>query len=723
MALISPILDDRTYQQLRDELVARIPSHTSEWTDHNESDPGIALLELFAFLGESVLYRLNQIPETTRIEFLRLLGVRRRAALPAGALLAATTAAPRGVAVPPHTEANAGAVTFETVGATHVWPLTAVAVGKTVAPDPPVGDTGEQDRRDDALARAHLTAEEAVFYESTVLLADPTAPEATVLDVATTVDQALWIAVLRQETTDLSLLPGRSLFLGLAFDDAIERPFALQDLGVDPDPPDAQEYAVSELTREPPPMLWRLWNGVQRDPAAPAFTTLAVGDDSTRGLTRTGVVELILPPGLPPTEAIAEPAGAVESPPPLTDEEQAAAVVAWIQVMRPATDHLNDPIRRLRWVGLNAVAVEQARTAPLELLGSGTGDSDQRYPLTHTSVLPGTTRVQVEEPGGWRDWTEVDSALVSEPSDRHFTVDHEAGAVEFVGLKVPQLGERIRVVEHRFGGGVVGNVPAKAITKLAGVGGVDVLNPLPAAGGADAAGLDEALEDIPRDVHRRDRCVVAEDFTEMALRVGGVGRAETLTNLHPDHPTVRAAGVVSVVVFPEFDLTSPAAPLPGLDLLRRVAGFLDVRRLATTELYVVPPTYVPMAASVGLSVTRGYQVDAVRGWVDKILRQYLAAVPPDGPDGTGWPLGRTVRAAELEAVAVQVEGVDYVVGSTLARMRDEIAEPLPEIALEKWEVPSLVSLTVRAGDPLPPGLPAQPAPTGKVPVPLPPEVC
>ena len=83
MALISPILDDRTYEQLREELVKRIPVYAPEWTDHNESDPGIALLELFAYLGESVLYRFNQIPDTTKIEFLRLLGVAPRTARPA----------------------------------------------------------------------------------------------------------------------------------------------------------------------------------------------------------------------------------------------------------------------------------------------------------------------------------------------------------------------------------------------------------------------------------------------------------------------------------------------------------------------------------------------------------------------------------------------------------------------------------------------------------------
>ena len=73
MPLPAPILDDRSYQQLRDELIRRIPVYAPEWTDHNASDPGITLIELFAFLGENLLYRFNQIPDATKLAFLRLL--------------------------------------------------------------------------------------------------------------------------------------------------------------------------------------------------------------------------------------------------------------------------------------------------------------------------------------------------------------------------------------------------------------------------------------------------------------------------------------------------------------------------------------------------------------------------------------------------------------------------------------------------------------------------
>ena len=75
MTVPTPVLDDRSYDQILAELKARIPVYTPEWTDQGPSDPGITLLELFAYLGESLLYRFNQIPDQTRLWLLRLLQV------------------------------------------------------------------------------------------------------------------------------------------------------------------------------------------------------------------------------------------------------------------------------------------------------------------------------------------------------------------------------------------------------------------------------------------------------------------------------------------------------------------------------------------------------------------------------------------------------------------------------------------------------------------------
>jgi len=53
--LARPNLDAATYDNLVDEMVARIPTHAPEWTNQNSSDPGFALLDLFRFLDDREL--------------------------------------------------------------------------------------------------------------------------------------------------------------------------------------------------------------------------------------------------------------------------------------------------------------------------------------------------------------------------------------------------------------------------------------------------------------------------------------------------------------------------------------------------------------------------------------------------------------------------------------------------------------------------------------------
>ncbi len=76
MSLPSPNLDDRTFEQLVKECQDRISQSCPEWTDRTPHDPGIVLMELFAFLTEAMIYRLNRVPDKAYIEFLRLLGVK-----------------------------------------------------------------------------------------------------------------------------------------------------------------------------------------------------------------------------------------------------------------------------------------------------------------------------------------------------------------------------------------------------------------------------------------------------------------------------------------------------------------------------------------------------------------------------------------------------------------------------------------------------------------------
>src|SRR5689334_10088247 len=99
MPIRPPALDDRSFNDLVEELLSRIPAHTPEWTNPRPGDPGRTLIELFAWLGDTLLYRANLIPERQRLAFLRLLGQPLRPAMPARGLVQVSIDDPAATAI------------------------------------------------------------------------------------------------------------------------------------------------------------------------------------------------------------------------------------------------------------------------------------------------------------------------------------------------------------------------------------------------------------------------------------------------------------------------------------------------------------------------------------------------------------------------------------------------------------------------------------------------
>ncbi len=76
MPIKTPNLDDRDFNQMVEESLRYVRANCPQWTDHSPHDPGVVLLELFAFLTEAMIYRLNRLPDKAYVEFLRLIGVK-----------------------------------------------------------------------------------------------------------------------------------------------------------------------------------------------------------------------------------------------------------------------------------------------------------------------------------------------------------------------------------------------------------------------------------------------------------------------------------------------------------------------------------------------------------------------------------------------------------------------------------------------------------------------
>src|SRR5256885_9981819 len=124
MPVTLPQIDDRRFDALRGEALELAAAHVPEWTNFNRSDPGVTLVEVFAFLTENLLYRANQIPERNRKKFLQLLGIPLHAGASATGIVTFSTDV--GVQeIQTGTELRSGQVPFFTTLGLDVLPLEA----------------------------------------------------------------------------------------------------------------------------------------------------------------------------------------------------------------------------------------------------------------------------------------------------------------------------------------------------------------------------------------------------------------------------------------------------------------------------------------------------------------------------------------------------------------------------------------------------------------------
>ncbi len=149
MSLPTPNLDDRDFDQLVADARRRIAHSCPGWTDVSPSDPGMVLVEVFAHLTETLIYRLNRVPAKAYIEFLRLIGTKLRPP---------SAAAVRLVFHRPRPESRA----------LEIPRGTRVTVGGSATPEPPVFATAKE-----ATIAPGQTVTEVLAYHAERVLAEP----------------------------------------------------------------------------------------------------------------------------------------------------------------------------------------------------------------------------------------------------------------------------------------------------------------------------------------------------------------------------------------------------------------------------------------------------------------------------------------------------------------------------------------------------------------------
>ncbi|MFJ7209237.1 putative baseplate assembly protein [Streptomyces sp. NPDC098789] len=608
MSVPIPHLDDRRFQDLVDEAKRMVMRRCPEWTDHNVSDPGVTLIETFAFMTDQLLYRVNQVPDRLYLTFLRMLGFG----------LAAPTAA-------------RVAVTF--------W-LSAPASTPIVLP-----------RGTSAATRSGDGLEPVVF--STVR---ETVLPAARLEHLLTLESARGALVPREEHLRLDIdfeafgegrpACGDALLMGLSEPAPrclvrLDFQCTVQGIGVDPDRP---------------PLVWEAWDGN-------TWHACAVHEDTTGGLNRPGRVVLQLPPRHEASVVEGRNAGWLRAVVTAASDDVPAYSSS------PMITSLSAGVVGATVASVHAEMIEddvlgQAEGTPGQRLSLSRSPVllNVSEPVLETSGEDGWerwTRVEHFADSGPRDrhyvldptaGTVAFGPMLREPD----------GSVRQHGA-VPRRDAQVTMRSYATGGGRRGNVGAGAIGTLTSAVPfvTDVGNLQPSAGGMDGEELADLRERAPLLLRTRDRAVSAQDFEVLARQAAPeIARVRCLTAGSSGVP----AGSVKLLVVPappggthvRFEHLVPAAPV-----LERIAAHLEPRRLLGTNVLIEPPLYRAVTVIARVRARRGADPEQVHDDVAAALYGFLDPIG-GGPEGTGWPFGRPVQTGDLYARLHAVAGVDLV---------------------------------------------------------------
>jgi len=387
-------------------------------------------------------------------------------------------------------------------------------------------------------------------------------------------------------------------------------------------------------------VVWEYWSEEERE-----WGNLKVAEDNTRNFTQAGDIEFLGPADFGETEVF-------------------GTKTYWFRARWEIGKYRYSPM--LRGINLNSVSVIQARSLRDEILGSSNGSPNQVFNFSQAPILPDLEILvkEKESPTGeasWVSWHQVADFFESKEDSRHYILDCQVGKVYFRdGTRgmIPPIGRNnIKCSWYRVGGGAVGNVGSGAIAVLkSSIPYVEsIINLDAAGGGADQETVEEARLRGPRTLKHRYRAVTKDDFEALAKEASNnVARVRCL-------PTEEKEGEVTLIIVPK---SQEDRPSPSAELLRKVRDYLDQRRLITTKLRIVKPSYTKISMRIDVVIETPERSSELKKKMDEELRSFLHPLR-GGPRREGWEFGRDVYISKIYELLEGIEGVDYVANLVL----------------------------------------------------------
>jgi predicted phage baseplate assembly protein len=644
-------LDDRQFTALVERERVLIPRYAPEWTDHNVHDPGITLLELFAWLAELQIYYLNRVPVKHELKFLRLLGFTPRPASPATMYVTFTpSTSVEIVPIPAGTQVAAPGIgtneriVFETDIALEVVPITLVQV--ITSDRMGVRDNTQANDQEGLFyfAFGEGTEQGSILYLGLEFLTSPPG-EFVFASPPERPHLVLMVSLYEKD------LPAR----GTHGDEGVQ----MAKMSLTPSRQDDEELQFFPSAR----IVWEYWNGRQWLETWQDGTPL-LQEDTTCAFSWSGNVTFNLPPDL-----------AGRKIPPL--ETPAGTDLYWLRCKVVQAGYEISP--RFESIRLNTIPATQGFTIQGEMLGASDQLPNQVFVFGKAPLLAGTQRITVREADQrCQEWQDVPDFDASGPDDEHYVLNRVGGEVLFgdgINGRIPpavkdikgKLVDNIKALKYRYGGGTRGNVNAEAIEIIEDARlretGVRVTNKEAAVGGAEEESLPETRRRAALDLRTPYQAVTSPDYEFLAKATPRlrVARAKALPLLEPPNFTQRQ-GLVTVAVVP---FSFSPKPMPSAGFLRTVCEHLDRHRLVTTEVRVIPPDYVEVSVEATVLLKPRVSVPAARNAIEAALNKFLHPLL-GGVAGTGWEFGRSVYKSEIYQVIEGVSGVDCVMRVALA---------------------------------------------------------